>query len=129
MRSITSGSRGHRRLAKLPDIRAADEGIAGAGDDETRNRRPFGNMVKRRHQAGTDIRGERVDGRVVDGNEENATFKSGGNAFGKSDLGHAAKPQSGTTAVAWISILARSSTSETTCIAAMAGKCRPMMSR
>ncbi|RUV08943.1 MAG: hypothetical protein EOS23_22145 [Mesorhizobium sp.] len=40
-----------------------------------------------------------------------------------------ASPQSGITAVAWISTLARSSTSAITCMAAMAGKCRPMTSR
>ncbi|RWO94278.1 MAG: hypothetical protein EOQ98_31630 [Mesorhizobium sp.] len=41
----------------------------------------------------------------------------------------APRRQSGITAVAWISTLARSSTSAMTCMAAMAGKCRPMTSR
>jgi hypothetical protein len=42
---------------------------------------------------------------------------------------HTQQAQSGTTAMAWISTLARFSIKETTCTAAMVGKFRPQISR
>ncbi|MCY1233872.1 hypothetical protein D9M72_464310 [compost metagenome] len=77
-----------RRLAELPDVGATDEGAAGARDDQAPNRGETGRMVERRHQAGANMRRERIDGRIVDGDDENVAFKTGGYALRKSDLGH-----------------------------------------
>ena len=79
------------------------------------------------NKPGAHIGRRRVDRRIVDRHDQHAVHaiarrrsrKISGSSF--SFLRGDRAPQSGTTAVAWISTLARSSTSATTCMAAIAG--------
>src|SRR5690606_37587825 len=122
------GKRGlHRRLAEFPDIGAADEDPARAGDDDRLDIVTVGRRRKRLSQSLAHMCRGGIDGRIVDRDDENALRDIARHAFRKPQPIH--QPCSGMTAVAWISILARSSTSATTCMAAMAGKWRPITSR
>ena len=91
---------------------------------------PFGTrvMVKNKRNGKMIVvkitdRGPYVDGRIIDGDDQDAIRDPATDAGGKFDLFGVAHRchSSGTTAVAWISILARSSTRATTCTAAIAG--------
>ncbi len=59
-----------RRLAEFLDVGAADEAVARACQYDAGDCALVLGMIERRHQAGPDIRRERVDGRIVYGDDK-----------------------------------------------------------
>ena len=132
---LRQGRLGHR-LAELADVGAADEAAPAADDDDRADLFGDAGMHDGAVQPGPHGCRRRVDRRVVDGDDEDAVLHAIGDGIGKPGargrrlhLTAFCPHQSGTTAIAWISTLARSSISATTCTAAIAGKCRPITSR